>query len=310
MAFPFFYSPEIKTGDTRFVLGEETSKHAIQVLRMRQGEPLQLTDGKGNLFTTEIIDDNRKNCVVEILSEAFQPASPKKIIVAISLVKNSTRFEWFLEKATEIGVFRIIPMLCSRTEKQHFRHDRMKNILVSAMLQSQQTWLPVLDEPTAFAEVINKNIPQKFMAHCEEQEIKQQLAPLLTGRIAESMILIGPEGDFTKDEIAAALPGVRTALSAGPRGPVRSAGVAGPGGVPDPVHRAILLPAVASGVVDVSGGGWGDDLPDGLHHAEPERREPRVRLLPAPPQRRPRGRGGNKSQAQNLRLAGFLERIK
>jgi len=78
------------------------------------------------------------------------------------------------------------------------------------------------------------------------------------------------------DEVAAALPGVRTALSAGPRGPARSAGVAGPGGVPDPVHRAVLLPAVASGPVDVPGGGRGDDLPDGLHHAEPERREPRV----------------------------------
>jgi 16S rRNA (uracil1498-N3)-methyltransferase len=205
MALPFFYTDAIKPGAAQFVLGEETSKHAIQVLRMQAGEQLLLTDGKGRLFTTEIIDDNRKKAIVKVLSEAAQTAPEKKITIAISLVKNSTRFEWFLEKATEIGVTEIVPLLCSRTEKQHFRHDRMKNILTSAMLQSQQTWLPKLNEPTPFAEAINLFAQQKFIAHCEEEVLKQQLVQSLSINAAESIIFIGPEGDFTKDEIAAAL---------------------------------------------------------------------------------------------------------
>lgn len=204
MALPFFYTDEIKTGATQFVLGEETSKHALQVLRMQNGEQLLLTDGKGNLFTTEIIDDNRKKCAVKILCESVQAAPSKKITIAISLVKNSTRFEWFLEKATEIGVTEMIPLLCSRTEKQFFRHDRMKNILISAMLQSQQCWLPVLHEATRFMELVNKStVNQKFIAHCEEGEKNQLFQHISTS--AHHLVCIGPEGDFTPDEIAAAV---------------------------------------------------------------------------------------------------------
>lgn len=205
MALPFFYTDAIKTGDAQFVLGEETSKHAIQVLRMQTGEQLLLTDGKGHLFTTEIIDENRKKTIVKVLSEAAQAAPIKKITIAISLVKNSTRFEWFLEKATEIGITEIVPLLCSRTEKQYFRHDRMKNILISAMLQSQQTWLPKLNELTPFNEAINYAAQQKLIAHCEEEVIKKQLVHTLSAGAMESIIFIGPEGDFTKDEIAAAM---------------------------------------------------------------------------------------------------------
>ncbi|MDN3657684.1 16S rRNA (uracil(1498)-N(3))-methyltransferase [Ferruginibacter paludis] len=205
MALPFFYTDSIKTGAIQFVLGEETSKHAIQVLRMQAGEQLLLTDGKGHLFTTEIIDDNRKKCVVNVLSESVQTEPVKKITIAISLVKNSTRFEWFLEKATEIGIAEIVPLICSRTEKQHFRHDRMKNILISAMLQSQQTWLPKLNEPTPFAEAVHHPAQQKYIAHCEEETLKQQLVQTLSAAATKSIILIGPEGDFTKDEIAAAI---------------------------------------------------------------------------------------------------------
>jgi 16S rRNA (uracil1498-N3)-methyltransferase len=204
MALPFFYTQEIKPGATQFFLGEETSKHAVQVLRMQNGEQLLLTDGKGNLFTTEIIDDNRKKCAVKILSETVKTPPAKKITIAISLIKNSTRFEWFLEKATEIGVTEIIPLLCSRTEKQFFRHDRMKNILVSAMLQSQQCWLPLLHETTKFMELVNQStVHQKFIAHCEEGE-KKQLHQHINSS-AHQLVCIGPEGDFTPDEIAAAI---------------------------------------------------------------------------------------------------------
>ena len=206
MALPFFYTDALSTTATQFVLNEETSKHVVQVLRKQNGEHLWLTDGKGNLFTAEIIDDNRKKCEVKILSVSVQPLPAKKITIAISLVKNSTRFEWFLEKATELGVSEIFPILCSRTEKQQFRHDRMKNIVISAMLQSQQTWLPVLHEPAKFTELLKiANAQQKFIAHCEEENSKESLVNKISGNSAESIILIGPEGDFTKEEIAQAL---------------------------------------------------------------------------------------------------------
>lgn len=209
MPLPFFYTDEIKITAAEFILNEETSKHVVQVLRMQNGEQLLLTDGKGNLFTAEIIDDNRKKCVVKILLVSTQPASIKKNIIAISLVKNSTRFEWFLEKVVEIGVTEIVPLLCSRTEKQHFRRDRMKSILISAMLQSQQSWLPLLHEPLKYSEYIrqikNDTHVQKFVAHCEKADSKKQLNSSILISSAKRLILIGPEGDFTKEEIVEAV---------------------------------------------------------------------------------------------------------
>ena len=209
MPLPFFYTDEIKTSATQFVLNEETSRHVVQVLRMQHGEHLLLTDGNGNLFNAEIIDDSRKKCAVKILSVSTQPPPTKKNTVAISLVKNSTRFEWFIEKATEIGINEIVPLLCMRTEKQHFRRDRMKSILTSSMLQSQQSWLPQLHEPVKYNEYLKyvkeSTDVQKFIAHCEEENSKEQLANSILTNSTARLILIGPEGDFTKEEIAGAL---------------------------------------------------------------------------------------------------------
>lgn len=209
MPLPFFYTDEIKTSATQFVLNEETSRHVVQVLRMQHGEYLLLTDGNGNLFNAEIIDDSRKKCAVKILSVSTQPPPTKKNTVAISLVKNSTRFEWFIEKATEIGINEIVPLLCIRTEKQHFRRDRMKSILTSSMLQSQQSWLPQLHEPVKYNEYLKyvkeSTDVQKFIAHCEEENFKEQLANSILTNSTARLILIGPEGDFTKEEIAEAI---------------------------------------------------------------------------------------------------------
>lgn len=215
MALPFFYIEEADTSGI-VQLNEETSKHVIQVLRMKNEEQLQLTDGKGNLFTGIIVDDHRKKCVVKIIStEKKQPLSAK-VTVAISLVKNNTRFEWFLEKATELGVSSIVPLLCSRSEKQHFRRDRMKAILVSAMLQSQQTWLPSLGEPVKFETFIKENTAlQKFIAHCESEEKKVPLVSQLHDPVKERVILIGPEGDFTAEEILIAVNSGYTPVSLG-----------------------------------------------------------------------------------------------
>ncbi|MEO7767084.1 MAG: RsmE family RNA methyltransferase [Ferruginibacter sp.] len=207
MSLPFFYKATIDPAADEVVLDEETSKHIVQVLRMQSGEPLQLTDGNGNLLFAEIIEPNRKNCILKIQSSSFQSRTAQKTTLAVSLVKNAHRFEWLLEKATEIGVNEIIPLLCSRTEKQHFRVERMRSILVSAMLQSQQSWLPVLREPIKYATYI-KSVKEdsrlkKFIAHCEKDEPRIQLYSFRP--FDSSVILIGPEGDFTIDEIELAL---------------------------------------------------------------------------------------------------------
>lgn len=205
MALPFFYKEDLDLLSTEVVLDEDTSKHITQVLRMQAGEPLQLTDGKGNVYIALIKDANRKKCIVSFMATNHQPQTRNRISIAISLIKNSNRFEWFLEKATELSITEIVPLLCERTEKQHFRFDRMKNILVSAMLQSQQCWLPVLHEPVKFDKVILSSAQQqKFIAHCIEAE-KRNLVDLVNESLSSRIILIGPEGDFSPAEIQLAI---------------------------------------------------------------------------------------------------------
>lgn len=204
MALPFFYIESV-TGDL-VVLNEDTSKHVSQVLRMQNGELLQLTDGKGNLYTGEITDNNRKRCAVKVMRTVNSEPKTITTSIAVSLLKNNSRFEWFLEKATEIGVSEIMPLICTRTEKTAFKYERLNGILISAMLQSQQTCLPILHQPVKFTEAVNTaTAQQKFIAHCEEENSKEQLASKLLNTAASTLILIGPEGDFTKEEIAWAL---------------------------------------------------------------------------------------------------------
>lgn len=203
MALPFFYESTVAASSSLFELSEETSKHCIQVLRMRSGELLQLTNGKGGLYTARIAHEDKKHCTVTIESEHQSPSSAKKTSIAVSLLKNASRFEWMLEKATEIGVTEIIPLICARTEHSRFRFDRMQQILISAMLQSQQSWLPVLHEPVKFNMLIQHHAStQKLIAHCEE-DLK---TPIQSIELTDSVLmLIGPEGDFTPAEIELAL---------------------------------------------------------------------------------------------------------
>jgi len=202
MSIPYFYQQElIKSGV--FILNEETSKHCIQVLRMKTGETMHLTDGKGGLCKAIITNEHKRNCEVNIVESTFQEHKGRKVTIGISLLKNANRLEWFLEKATELGITEIIPLLCQRTEKQQFRFDRMNQILISAMLQSQQIWLPILHQPTKLEEVINSSVhSQKLIAHCEEGT-KQSINELKIAN--EVQILVGPEGDFSPTEIELAL---------------------------------------------------------------------------------------------------------
>lgn len=205
MALPFFYKEDIEISSPDVLLDEDTSKHVVQVLRMQHGEQLQLTNGKGDLFTCQITDNNRKKCAVRIIDTFSIQHSAFNISIAISLIKNSSRFEWFLEKATEIGVTEIIPLVCERTEKTAFKFERMKSILVSAMLQSQQTWLPTLHEPVKFGKLVTTAThQQKFIAHCIDAE-KRNLSEMINQSLTSKIILIGPEGDFTATEIEEAV---------------------------------------------------------------------------------------------------------
>jgi 16S rRNA (uracil1498-N3)-methyltransferase len=207
MPLPFFYTEPISSTDNIVVLNEENSKHIVQVLRMQNGKQIKLTDGFGNIFLAEITDAHKKKCTVKIIERAKHGSPVNKVCVAVSPVKNNSRLEWFLEKATEIGVSEIVLLMCERTEKQNLRLDRMKGILISAMLQSQQAWLPILKEPKKYAAYIKEVKTQnKFIAHCEEEN-KQSLKSFISTfqPFNSSTVLIGPEGDFTPQEIALAL---------------------------------------------------------------------------------------------------------
>ncbi len=201
MDLPVFFIENISLQEI-ITLNEDTSKHAVQVLRMKRLERLQLTDGAGNLLTAEILDDHKKKCTVKIVERQEVKKKKEEVSIAISLLKNDSRFEWFLEKATEIGATEIIPLICERTEKQYFRYERMKQIVISAMLQSKQTWLPVLHHPAEVSKVISSFVYEtKLIAHCGD-EIKIPLAGFQKG--LNTIIIIGPEGDFSSREISLA----------------------------------------------------------------------------------------------------------
>ena len=206
MALPFFYISAYDPSQHEIILDEDTSRHIVLVLRMQKGNELNLTDGKGALMTCVITAPHKRSCIVEVKEIKNLKPKIKNISIAVSLLKNSSRFEWFLEKATEIGVSEIIPLICERTEKEKFRHDRMNAICISAMLQSQQCWLPVLHEPMEFEnmEMWKCGNGINYIAHCIEGN-KKPLSHSHISTSSSSLICIGPEGDFTKQEIEQAL---------------------------------------------------------------------------------------------------------
>jgi 16S rRNA (uracil1498-N3)-methyltransferase len=202
MSLPLFFAGTIPSSNSEVQLDEEISRHIIQVLRMEEGEKLRITDGKGHSATGTIISAHKKHATVAITTFETSPIQSPRLTIAVSLIKNSSRFEWFLEKATEFGAFEIIPMICERTERQKFRHDRMMGICRSAMLQSLQTWMPVLSEPQSFNDVVMQaKHQQKMIAHCAK-DAKVDYSSLYNPSLDTHIILIGPEGDFSEKEIS------------------------------------------------------------------------------------------------------------
>ena len=200
-----FYNPEILETTKEIIFDKVESAHIVRVLRKKEGDILHITNGKGFLFDAKIVIANDKKCLASIIKTEQKPKPWNYYLhIAIAPTKNNDRIEWFLEKATEIGVDEITPIICSNSERRVVKNDRFEKIMQAAMKQSLKFTLPKLNEPIKFTEFINQEFEGKIcIAHCEEQE-KNLLKDIVKPN-EKTTILIGPEGDFSSDEIKKAL---------------------------------------------------------------------------------------------------------
>lgn len=193
----FFY-PTISNQTKTALLSEEESKHCIRVLRLRNGNLLTLINGRGDSFEAKIISDNPKKCEVEILNHTHHAQALMPIHIAMAPTKNMDRMEWFMEKATELGLTKLSLLKCQFSERKIINTERLQKIAIAAMKQSQRYYLPIIEEQVSFCEFILAN-PAGNIAHCYDHPKSEQKESILSGPI-----LIGPEGDFSPDEVASA----------------------------------------------------------------------------------------------------------
>ncbi|WP_397362676.1 16S rRNA (uracil(1498)-N(3))-methyltransferase [Olleya sp. R77988] len=199
-----FYNPDIDVNTKHFSFPKEESRHIIKVLRKQIGDILHITNGKGYLFEAEISISDQKKCVASILNHTFKQPSTYKLHLAVAPTKMNDRYEWFIEKATEIGITSITPIICDHSERKIIKQERFEKILQSAMKQSLHYYYPVLNQPIAFKDYIKQDFSgQLFIAHCEETDKKSLKSQLTTKN--EVTVLIGPEGDFSVKEIEMAI---------------------------------------------------------------------------------------------------------
>ena len=200
-----FYTPDIEHSHPQYFLSEEESKHCIRVLRLEAGDEVQLIDGRGSLYIAQIKDAHPKRTILQVISvqQKYQERN-HYLHIAIAPTKNIERLEWFLEKATEIGIDEISLVICQRSERKEVKTDRLNKIITSAIKQSLKAYHPILNEPETLSKLLSLNfVGQKFIAHCDEGDkvtLKESIE--LKGKY---LILIGPEGDFTPKEIDEAL---------------------------------------------------------------------------------------------------------
>ena len=195
-----FYAPGLE-GET-YTLDEKESKHCVRVLRMTKGTSVRLIDGKGNLYEGIISNPDPKKCTVEItgIIKDFEKRN-YRLHIAISPLKNPERFEWFVEKSVEIGIDEITPLICRNTVKQVIKNERVNNLIVSAMKQSLKATKTVLNAPCLFNDFVNKDLHGSLMiAHCNDS-FKRSRISVVYSKNENAFILIGPEGDFSEDEI-------------------------------------------------------------------------------------------------------------
>jgi 16S rRNA (uracil1498-N3)-methyltransferase len=198
-----FYTPGVENNLGTHTLSEEESRHCVKVLRLKNGDTVHLVDGKGALYETEIFDADPRRCSIRII-QVIKDYNKRNFYlhIAIAPTKNSDRFEWFLEKATEIGIDEITPLLCSRSERKNLNIDRCEKVIVAAMKQSVIARKPILNKLTGFNEFIGQSAGKKYIAHCAEGS--KSLIRNVYSKGEAALILIGPEGDFTPEEILGA----------------------------------------------------------------------------------------------------------
>lgn len=208
-----FYTPHIN--DEICELNETESGHCVRVLRLRKGDSVVLIDGRGGFYTAIIEEPNPRRCIVKVVDKKEDFGKRNYYLhLAVAPTKSIDRFEWLLEKATEIGVDEITPLLCEHSERKHVRIDRLMKVITSSVKQSLTAYHPKLNELTSFNELLKKEFSgQKFIAHCYESD-KFPVKQLLKLN-AKTTILIGPEGDFSKTEVELALANGFEAISLG-----------------------------------------------------------------------------------------------
>ena len=200
-----FYNPEITTQTQQFTFDKTESRHIINALRKKEGDTIYITNGLGQLFTSEIINANDKKCLVKII-DCTNKVKPWHyyLHIAIAPTKLNDRFEWFLEKAAEIGIDEITPIICDRSERKVVKTERLEKIIHSAAKQSLKYHFPRLNEPISFKGFLkSEKEGQLFIAHCEESS-KMSLKSVVKPK-QKVTVLIGPEGDFSTSEITLAL---------------------------------------------------------------------------------------------------------
>ena len=200
-----FYLPSLSGSTKEFFFDKEESKHIAKVLRKKEGEIIQLTNGKGYFFDAELVEANPKKCLAKLLKAIKAEPLPYHLHLAVAPTKLNDRFEWFLEKATEIGISEITPIICDHSERKTIKLERFEKIVQSAMKQSLKAYLPKLNEPISFKEFVkNEAVADiKSIAHCQDSIRNSFKSVIKPG--SSVLMLIGPEGDFSSTEIETAL---------------------------------------------------------------------------------------------------------
>lgn len=203
-----FYCPDILR---TLRLPESDSGHCLRVLRMHPGDEVEAVNGRGTAYTLRLLDDNRHGCAVEIVEQRPEPPSwPQNITIAVAPTKNLDRMEWMVEKLTEIGVNRITPLLCERSERRTLKPERLERIAVAAMKQSLKATLPIIDHLTPLKDFVNQTSshftlqPSLFIAYCG-REVERKLLSREYRPGTDVTLLIGPEGDFAQEEVTLCL---------------------------------------------------------------------------------------------------------
>jgi len=198
-----FYAPDIETDP---VLPEGESLHCVKVLRMQPGAQVEVIDGRGHAYTCRLTDASHKHALVQVLEKRLKPLPwTYELTLAVAPTKHLDRMEWLIEKLTEVGVNRFVPALCERSERRELKTERLEKIAVSAMKQSLKAVLPEVAPMTSVRRIIEEcTAAQRFICYCDDSVERRSLAREITpGR--DTLILIGPEGDFTAAEVALAL---------------------------------------------------------------------------------------------------------